>query len=96
MYCYALVEKNNICTGFLCIDKPYLEIPEGHIYLGEGDTSIYEKFRNMKYNINTDTWEEIEISHPKPEPKPLSEQEQAILDTAINTDYLVCLADLGI
>lgn len=25
----------------------------------------------------------------------LTEQEQAILDTAINTEYLVCLADMG-
>nr|DAK64962.1 MAG TPA: hypothetical protein [Caudoviricetes sp.] len=26
----------------------------------------------------------------------LSENEQAALDTAINTEYLVCLADLGL
>lgn len=28
--------------------------------------------------------------------KPLTEQEQAIMDTAINTEYLVCLADMGL
>lgn len=27
--------------------------------------------------------------------KPLTEQEQAIIDTAINTEYLVCLADMS-
>ncbi len=28
--------------------------------------------------------------------KPLTEQEQAIMDTTINTEYLVCLADMGL
>ena len=28
--------------------------------------------------------------------EPLSEIETAILDTAVNTEYLVCLADLGL
>ena len=32
---------------------------------------------------------------PTPEP-PLSETEQAILDTAINVDYLVCMKELEI
>lgn len=31
-----------------------------------------------------------------PIPFTLSENEQAALDTAINTEYLVCLADLGL
>jgi len=34
-------------------------------------------------------------SEPIPEP-PLSETEQAILDTAINVDYLVCMKELEI
>ena len=35
------------------------------------------------------------IEVPIPEP-PLSETEQAILDTAINVDYLVCMKELEI
>lgn len=34
-------------------------------------------------------------SEPTPEP-PLSETEQAILDTAVNVDYLVCMKELEI
>lgn len=33
---------------------------------------------------------------PEPAPEPLSDQEQLLLDTAINTEYLVTLADLGL
>lgn len=35
------------------------------------------------------------VEFPTPEP-PLSETEQAILDTAINVDYLVCMKELEI
>lgn len=35
------------------------------------------------------------VSEPIPEP-PLSETEQAILDTAVNVDYLVCMKELEI
>ena len=35
------------------------------------------------------------IEVPIPEP-PLSETEQAVLDTAINVDYLVCMKELEI
>ena len=38
-----------------------------------------------------------ESSNPEPTPEqPLSETEQAILDTAINIDYLVCMKELEI
>ena len=40
-----------------------------------------------------------EYTPPEPEPTPeppLSETEQAILDTAINVDYLVCMKELEI
>lgn len=34
---------------------------------------------------------------PEPEPKPpISEQEQQQLETTLNIEYLVCLADLGL
>ena len=32
----------------------------------------------------------------EPAKEPLSEIEQSMLETAVNVDYLVCLADLGI
>lgn len=38
-----------------------------------------------------------ESSNPEPIPEPqLTETEQAILDTAINVDYLVCMKELEI
>lgn len=45
----------------------------------------------MIYDPETGTFSE----YTPPEP-PLSETEQAILDTAINVDYLVCLKELEI
>lgn len=47
----------------------------------------------MIYNSETGTFSEY--TPPTPEP-PLSETEQAILDTAINVDYLVCMKELEI
>ena len=38
---------------------------------------------------------QTDIPEPTPEP-PLSETEQAILDTTINVDYLVCMKELEI
>lgn len=52
---------------------------------------------NMLYNKNTGEFSEPKPKpEPEPEPKPLSDIEAAILDTSVNTEYLVCLADLGI
>ena len=55
---------------------------------------------NMIYNPETGEFSEVVTPEPEPEtepePKPLSDTEAAILDTSINTEYLVCLADLGI
>ena len=38
----------------------------------------------------------LEVEQPEPAPEPLSDQEQLLLDTAINTEYLATLADLGL
>lgn len=51
---------------------------------------------NQRWNYETSAWEAFS---PEPEPiheSPLSETEQAILDTAINVDYLVCMKELEI
>lgn len=86
MFYYADLNENNICHSIMeayekSANPLLIEIP------------AYDKsYCGKKYNNGT--WEDT----PKPEPKPvtLSEQQQAVLDTAINTDYLVCLADLGL
>lgn len=49
----------------------------------------------IEYSNGTTTIEK-KPSDVKQEPESLSEIETAILDTAVNTEYLVCLADLGI
>lgn len=64
----------------------------GYIYLKyldmpSGDKSL-EQISEEEYNAN--------VPILQPEPVPLTEQEQAILDTAVNAEYLVCLADLGL
>ncbi len=51
------------------------------------------------YDADTNLFSaEGEVAYPVPEEKKeeLTEQEQAILETAVNTEYLVCLAELGI
>lgn len=49
---------------------------------------------NKRWNYVTSEWEEY-VAEPAPEPQ-LTETEQAILDTAINVDYLVCMKELEI
>ena len=49
------------------------------------------------YDSETGTLSEYTPPEPEPTPEPpLSETEQAILDTAINVDYLVCMKELEI
>lgn len=51
----------------------------------------------MIYDPETGTFSEYTPPEPEPTPEPpLSETEQAILDTAINVDYLVCMKELEI
>ena len=51
----------------------------------------------MIYDPETNTFTEYTPPEPEPIPEPqLTETEQAILDTAINVDYLVCLQELEI
>ena len=58
----------------------------------DGYTNFVETNLNVLGKRYVDgEWVEV----PIPEP-PLSETEQAILDTAINVDYLVCMKELEI
>ena len=51
----------------------------------------------MIYDPETGTFSEYTPPEPEPTPEPqLTETEQAILDTAINVDYLACLQDMNI
>ena len=51
----------------------------------------------MIYDSETGTFSEYTPPEPEPMPEPkITETEQAILDTAINVDYLVCMKELEI
>lgn len=78
MYTYALLDVNNICTGFVEISKKIIKA--GYLLVEQRDTSLIGKVWNGK------SWTDGE----------LTDAQQAALDTAVNVDYLVCLADLGI
>lgn len=85
MFRYAEIDENGIVFAVSYMEE---EIDKPTLILISDDFDI----TNKKY-INGE-WIEY-IPEPVPEP-PLSEMEQSILETAINTDYLVCLADLGV
>lgn len=85
MFRYAEIDENGIVFAVSYMEE---EIDKPTLILISEDFDI----TNKKY-INGEWIEYI----PEPEPEPqLSEMEQSILETAINTDYLVCLADLGV
>lgn len=86
-----MLDGDDICYDITARTMSDLDLKEdNYIKLPTNKPEIIGK----KYIRDISTWENV----PKPihEPEPLSEQEQAVLDTAINTDYLVCLADLGL
>ena len=78
MYTYALLDVNNICTGFVEISKKIIKV--GYLLIEQRDTSLIGKV------WDGESWTDGE----------LTDEQQAALDTAVNVDYLVCLADLGI
>ena len=82
---YAQINEDSICIAVSEME----EIGEPNPYLvkiEKFDISILGK----KYNNGV--WEE----GPQSEPEPLSKPEQTVLDIAINSEYLVCLADLNL
>lgn len=90
---YAQIDENNICIVVSNLSGEV--IADNLIQLETYDISILGK------RYNNGEWEEV----PQPEPEPtqldkieemLKEQESSILDTAVNAEYLVCLADLGL
>lgn len=90
---YAQIDENNICIVVSNLSGEV--IADNLIQLETYDISILGK------RYNNGEWEEV----PQPEPEPtqldkieemLKEQESSILDTAVNAEYLACLADLGL
>lgn len=80
---YAQINENNICVAVSNLTEKVQDtrlIPIGFMDV----ELIGKKYENGE-------WVEV----PTPEP-PISETEQAILDTAINIDYLVCMKELEI
>ncbi len=82
---YAQINKN----GYVISDSYLSDIVNlpNMILLEKGFDLKNKRWNGMQ-------WEEY-TPEPTPEP-PLSETEQAILDTAINVDYLVCMKELEI
>lgn len=85
---YAQIDENNICIGISDLS---------------GEVNGPDMIKIDNYNeallgkkYNNDSWEDVAQPEKPKEPEPLSEQERTVFDTAINTEYLVCLADLGI
>lgn len=80
---YAQINESNICVAVSNLTGKVQDdklIPIASMSHG----LLGKKYENGK-------WVEV----PIPEP-PISETEQAILDTAINVDYLVCMKELEI
>lgn len=84
MYCAQLNDKN-ICTTVLQTFKSV--VGENVIPIQNMDTSLIGKI------YNNGVWEEVPIE-PIPEP-PLTETEQTVLETSLNVEYLMCLAELN-
>lgn len=84
-YFYAQIDSNNICY---VISNLSGEVKSNDmIRLSEYDISLLgKKYDNGKWIEIEETKEEI----------PLSDMEQTIQETAVNTEYLVALADLGL
>lgn len=97
MRTYAMIANNHVIdivkdpTSFL----EYPHIPEGFKVIAvECDNTVT---LGMIYDPETGAFSEYTPPEPEPTPEPqLTETEQAILDTAINVDYLVCMKELEI
>ena len=82
---YAEIDGENVCYAVSDMGKIEVTNPK-LIPLDFFDTSVIGK----KYNNGV--WED----GPQPDLEPLLMPEQTILDIAINSEYLVCLADLNL
>ncbi|WP_352400936.1 hypothetical protein [Anaerotignum sp.] len=84
MFYYAQLDANNICVGISQLAG--IIDAENMIAIGSMDGDLIGK-RYYK-----GVWEDV--LQPEPTPLPLSPTEQAILQTAINTEYMMSLMEV--
>ena len=84
---YAELNEQKICTGIKQVASEMTEI--NIVPIDTYDISL------LGQRYNNGTWDSVEIS-PEPLLVTLTETEQAILDTAINIEYLVSITELKI
>ena len=92
-YRHVQIEKREDGYGYI-VGESYLN----SIIQKENTIWVPDVFsvENQRWNYETSAWETFSPEQePIPEPQ-LTEPEQAILDTAINVDYLVCMKELEI
>ena len=84
MFYYAQIDTQNICV---CISQLAGKIDaENMIPIDSMDGDLIGK------RYNKGIWEDV--LQPEPTPLPLSPTEQAILQTAINTEYIMSLMEV--
>lgn len=81
---YAQTDENKICFATANLTDNIVA-PDDWILIKSHDDVLGKVYSNG-------IWED----GPQPEPEPLPMPEQTILDIAINSEYLVCLADLNL
>lgn len=86
MFYYAQLNANNICVGISQLTGKI--DAENMIPINSLDGDLIGK------RYNNGAWEEV--VQPEPIPQPLSSTDQAILQTAINTEYMMTLMDVSI
>ncbi len=93
---YAILDDANVIIGFETRDIPLKNLVHPDFI----DRYIFTEDETLKagdvYNRETEAFTIIPV--PEPEPMPellLSEVEQTQLETALNIEYLICLAELN-
>lgn len=86
MFYHAEINKDSIC--FAVGASPNKVLGDNIVELQTYNESL------LGQRYNNGTWEPVEI--PELPPTPLTETEQAILDTAVNVEYLVTINELKI
>lgn len=97
---YIQIDENGLvtsaCANPVFVDGVEITIDTEGMAVPEMPTDgIYDLYYNETDGLH---WEKVaDFEEPEPTPEPqLTETEQAILDTAINVDYLVCMKELEI
>lgn len=84
MIYYAVINESMICSEIQGLKEENSR--ENYILLDTEDFSVLGK------KFNNGTWEEVE--QPEPAPEPLSPTEQAIMQMAINTEYMAAMMEI--